>query len=61
MSDTSRISTEDLLALLFKERNLEHFLQRNESVYLTASFSDYLNNWCRNHLDLWQLLRSPLY
>ena len=38
----NRISTDDLLALLFKERNLEHFLQRNESEYLTVSFSDYL-------------------
>ena len=47
MPDTDRISTDELLALLFKERNLEHFLQRNESAYLTISFSDYLNDWCR--------------
>lgn len=52
MADTNRISTDELLALLFKERNLEHFLQRNESAYLTASFSDYLNNWCRQHLEV---------
>ena len=43
MAEPNRISTDELLALLFKERNLEQFLQRNESAYLTASFSDYLN------------------
>ena len=52
MSDKKRISTDELLALLFKERNLEHFLQRNESVYLMTSFSDYLNNWCKKHLEV---------
>ena len=52
MSDETRISTEELLALLFKERNLEQFLRRNESAYLAVSFSDYLNNWCRKHLEV---------
>ena len=52
MSDNNRISTDELLALLFKERNLEHFLQRNESAYLTVSFSEYLNAWCRQHLEV---------
>ncbi len=50
MSDHHRISTDELLALLFKERNLEAFLQRNESAYLMPSFSDYLNAWCRRNL-----------
>ena len=52
MPDDNRISTDELLALLFKERDLEHFLQRNESAYLTASFSEYLIAWCRQHLDV---------
>ena len=52
MQDDNRISTDELLALLFKERNLEHFLQRNESAYLTASFSDYLNAWCKKRLEV---------
>ena len=52
MTDTNRISTEELLALLFKERNLEHFLQRNESEYLAISFSDYLNSWCKKNLEV---------
>ena len=52
MADMNRISTDELLALLFKERNLEHFLQRNESAYLTISFSDYLNGWCKRHLEV---------
>ena len=50
MADTNRISTDELLALLFKERSLEHFLQRSESAYLTSSFGDYLNRWCRQQL-----------
>ncbi len=52
MAEMDRISTDELLALLFKERNLEHFLQRNESAYLTHSFSDYLNAWCKEHLEV---------
>ena len=52
MADMNRISTDELLALLFKERNLEHFLKRNESAYLTTSFSDYLNDWCKEHLEV---------
>ena len=52
MDNQKRISTDELLALLFKERNLEQFLKRNESEYLMASFSDYLNNWCKKHLEI---------
>ena len=52
MPDPDRITTDELLALLFKERNLEQFLQRNESAYLTASFSDYLNAWCKKHVEV---------
>ena len=52
MPDPDRITTDELLALLFKERNLEQFLQRNESAYLTASFSDYLNTWCKKHVEV---------
>ncbi len=47
MSDTGRISTEELLALLFKERSLEHFFKTNEEACRMPSFSDYLNAWCR--------------
>ena len=52
MPDKNRISTDELMALLFKERNLEQFLQRNESAYLMASFGEYLNAWCRKHLEV---------
>lgn len=31
---------------------MEHFLRCNESAYLTISFSDYLNAWCRKHLEV---------
>lgn len=52
MSDNSRINTDELLALLFKERNIQQFLQRNESEYLTISFSNYLNVWCHRHNEV---------
>ena len=52
MTDENRLSTDELLRLLFKERNLEHFLRRNESAYLTVSFCDYLNTWCRKHQEV---------
>ena len=52
MPDNKRISTDELLTLLFKEQNLEHFLQRNESAYLTISFADYLNAWCKKRLEV---------
>ena len=52
MPNNKRISTDELLTQLFKEQNLEHFLQRNESVYLTISFADYLNAWCKKHLEV---------
>ena len=47
MTDEKQISTEELLKLLFKERSLEQFLQRNESAYLNTGFSDYLSAWCK--------------
>ena len=50
--NNNRISTDELLGLLFKERNIELFLQRNESAYLTPSFNEYLNAWCRKHLEV---------
>ena len=46
MSNSSRIRTDELLALLFKARNLEQFLKRSESAYLTLSFGAYLRAWC---------------
>ena len=49
MAEEKRISTDELLKLLFKERSLEQFLQRNESAYLNTGFSDYISAWCRTH------------
>ena len=49
MADEKRINTDELLKLLFKERSLEQFLQRNESAYLTLNFSEYLSSWCKAH------------
>lgn len=49
MGEERCISTDELLALLFKERSLEQFLQRNESAYLSMTFADYLSAWCRKH------------
>jgi len=52
MPENNRINTDELLALLFKENNLAHFLQRNESAYLTTSFGEYLSTWCRRHTEV---------
>ena len=52
MDDEKRISTDELLRLLFKERSLEQFLQRNESAYLNTGFSDYLSAWCKTHREV---------
>ena len=52
MTDEKRISTDELLQLLFKERDLEKFLQRNESSYLDPSFSEYLTGWCKTHKEV---------
>ena len=35
MEEEKRLTTDELLKLLFKERSLEQFLQRNESAYIT--------------------------
>ena len=52
MAEENRISTDELLKLLFKERSLEKFLQRNESAYLNTSFSEYLSSWCKAHEEV---------
>ena len=52
MAEEKRISTDELLQLLFKERDLEKFLQRNESSYLDPSFSEYLTGWCKTHKEV---------
>ena len=52
MAEEQRISTDELLKLLFKERSLEQFLQRNESAYLSSGFSDYLSDWCKVHQEV---------
>ena len=47
MADKDQMRTEELLALLFKERSLEQFLKRDGTDFLTPSFSDYLKDCCR--------------
>ena len=47
MAEEKRTSTDELLQLLFKERDLEKFLQRNESSYMNTGFPEYLSAWCR--------------
>ena len=47
MGEIKRISTEELLRMLFQERNLEQFLQRNEETWRTVSFAEYLSLWCK--------------
>ena len=49
MEESSRVNTDELLKILFKERSLEHFLQKEESSFLQPSFAAYLTNWCKSH------------
>ena len=48
MAEEKKISTDELLRLLFQERSLEQILQRTESAYLHITFADYLSNWCKS-------------
>lgn len=52
MADEKKFTTDELLRLLFKERSLEHYLQRTESAYLHTAFPDYLSDWCRSHQEV---------
>ncbi|NMA94224.1 MAG: hypothetical protein GX975_06145 [Clostridiales bacterium] len=47
MENENRLSTQELLELLFKERSLESFLSRDESSFLMPSFSEYISRLCK--------------
>lgn len=49
MTEYRKIKTDELLALLFKERSLERFLKSEESSFLLPSFSEYITKWCADH------------
>lgn len=46
MEDDKRLSTEELLRLLFMESSLENLLRRSETSVLTPAFSDYICALC---------------
>ncbi len=46
------MSTDELLGLLFKENDPENFFAQNESSLFVPSFSEYLNLWCKKHLEV---------
>lgn len=52
MAEEKKISTDELLRLLFQERSLEQILQRTESAYLHITFADYLSNWCKSREEV---------
>ena len=52
MAEETRVTTDELLKLLFKERSLDDFLQRNESAYLNTTFADYLSAWCKRNQEV---------
>ena len=62
MNISKRISTDELLALLFKERDLEQFLHRDESAFLLPSFSEFMTEWCRRNNEIHEqvILRANL-
>lgn len=49
MVEIRKFDTDELLVLLFKERSLEHFLQRDDTTFLLPSFSEYMTEWCRKN------------
>ena len=50
MANTGKMSTEEMLALMFRERDLGQILSINESAYQEMlSFADYISAWCRNN------------
>ena len=49
LSLSGQINTDELLALLFKERSLDQFLQREESTFFLPSFSEYITDWCQKN------------
>ena len=49
MAGSGKISTDQLMALLFKERDIEQFLQRDESSFLLPTFAEYMTDWCKKH------------
>lgn len=42
----SRISTEQLLELLFKEKSLDRFMERSETSFLLPSFHEFITALC---------------
>lgn len=57
-----QLSTEELLVLLFKENEPGEFFKENEPAFLTLSFSEYLDMWCKKHLEVPEhvILRADL-
>ena len=49
MTGSGKINTDQLMALLFKERDIEQFLQRDESSFLLPTFAEYMTDWCKKH------------
>ncbi len=47
-----QLSTEELLVMLFKENEPGNFFRENEPAFLTLSFPEYLNTWCKKHLEV---------
>lgn len=60
--DQNRISTEQLLALLFKAPSLSHFLDEKTSDITLPDFSEYISSLCVAHNEIREhiILRSGL-
>lgn len=51
MGEERKLSTEELLRLLFKEESLNRFLQRDETDFQTPSFSEFITAWCKKRRE----------
>jgi hypothetical protein len=52
MTENKQITTDELLTQIFKEPDPERLFEQNETAFSVASFSEYLNVWCKSHLEV---------
>lgn len=49
MNNEKKLTTAELMDLLFKEKSIERFLSRSETDFFMPSFSEYITSLCRKN------------
>lgn len=52
MMGKTQITTDELLTQIFKEPDPEHFFEQNDTAFVTVSFCEYLNGWCKTNREV---------